>query len=205
MGGTWHVEGQLNEHICATALYYYSNVNITDSTLAFRQQSNAEDATEMPYEQDEHAFLTDIFGCRNYEPGVQNVGGVHTREGRLLTFPNILQHQVQPFGLKDSTKPGHRKILALFLVDPHMRVLSTANVPPQQKEWWVERLDEVRTGLDKLPRELKDEVFNEVKDGFPISLKEAKELREELMEERKAFEIKHDSAFKAIEFSLCEH
>lgn len=28
-GGSWHVEGQLNEHICATALFYYDNENIT--------------------------------------------------------------------------------------------------------------------------------------------------------------------------------
>ncbi|KAL1979846.1 hypothetical protein VTN96DRAFT_5054 [Rasamsonia emersonii] len=39
-GGSWHVEGQLNEHICATALYYYSNENITPSTLSFRQRAD---------------------------------------------------------------------------------------------------------------------------------------------------------------------
>jgi hypothetical protein len=36
-GGSWHVEGALNEHICASALYYYDQENITDSSLAFRQ------------------------------------------------------------------------------------------------------------------------------------------------------------------------
>lgn len=36
-GGSWHVEGMLNEMICATALYYYDCENITDSHLAFRQ------------------------------------------------------------------------------------------------------------------------------------------------------------------------
>lgn len=35
-GGTWHVEGQLNEHICASAIYYYDSDNITTSQLAFR-------------------------------------------------------------------------------------------------------------------------------------------------------------------------
>ncbi|KAJ3513910.1 hypothetical protein NLJ89_g2677 [Agrocybe chaxingu] len=203
-GGSWHVEGQLNEHICATALYYYSNENIADSTLAFRQQSST-GTYGMNYAQDEHAFLEIIYGCSNNDPGVQFVGGVHTREGRLLTFPNILQHQVQPFGLKDASKPGHRKILALFLVDPHIRVLSTANVPPQQRDWWAERVGEACTGLDRLPQELKDEVFSEVQGGFPISLEEAKELRKELMEERKRFQVKHHSAFEYLQFSLCEH
>lgn len=39
-GGSWHIEGQLNEHICASALYYYDSDNITESFLAFRQKTN---------------------------------------------------------------------------------------------------------------------------------------------------------------------
>ena len=107
-----------NERIVATALYYYSSENITRSSLAFRQLSSAEAMGEIRYGQDVHDFLSDVFGCENNEGSVQEVGGVETREGRLLTFPNTLQHQVQPFELQDKTKPGHRKILALFLVDP---------------------------------------------------------------------------------------
>lgn len=41
-GGSWHVEGSLNEHICATALYYYDSENVTDSRLAFRQSYDTE-------------------------------------------------------------------------------------------------------------------------------------------------------------------
>ncbi|KAB8227601.1 uncharacterized protein BDW43DRAFT_316654 [Aspergillus alliaceus] len=44
-GGSWHVEDQMNEHICATALYYFSSYNITDSRLAFRQESDMKRAT----------------------------------------------------------------------------------------------------------------------------------------------------------------
>lgn len=33
-GGSWHVERALNERIVATSLYYYSNENITNSTLS---------------------------------------------------------------------------------------------------------------------------------------------------------------------------
>jgi hypothetical protein len=47
-GGSWHVEGQLNEKICATALYYYDCENVTDSYLAFRGQVETEDLHEMP-------------------------------------------------------------------------------------------------------------------------------------------------------------
>lgn len=42
-GGSWHVEGALNEHICATALYYYDQQNITESHIAFRQSVDTEE------------------------------------------------------------------------------------------------------------------------------------------------------------------
>jgi hypothetical protein len=45
---------------------------------------------------------------------------------------------VSPFQLADPTKPGHRRFIALWLVDPHVRIVSTANVPPQQQSWWLE-------------------------------------------------------------------
>jgi hypothetical protein len=196
-----------NEHICATALYYYSNENIEDSNLAFRQQSSTEaaDAFRPHYEQDYHDWFPAIFGCESGGPGIQFVGNVETREGRLLTFPNILQHQVQPFSLVDRTKPGHRKILALFLVDPYLPILSTANIPCQQRDWWRDHIAQLGTNLDQLPVELQDAVFDGVTDDFPFGPDEAKDLRLELMDERKAFAITQDEAFKGFEFSLCEH
>jgi len=125
-----------------------------------------------------------------------------------LTFPNILQHRVQPFKLADPTKPGHRKILALFLVDPGIRIISTANVPPQQRDWWSESVvkDFAKSGkaLGKLSPELKDKVFESV-DDFPISMEEAKEIRLRLMEERKKYVVQNVRAFESHEFSLCEH
>ena len=107
--------------------------------------------------------------------------------------------------IKYASKPGHRKILALFLVDPHLKVLSTANVPCQQRDWWREHIAQLSTRLDLLPVELWDAVFDGVIDDFPFSLDEAKDLRLKLMDERKAFVIRHDEAFKGMEFSLCEH
>src|SRR5205823_2246930 len=117
--------------------------------------------------------------------GLQDIGSVEAREGRLLTFPNLLQHRVEPFRLADPTKPGHRKILALFLVDPNIRIISTANIPPQRRDWWGREIRDTNT-LPMIPGEIQDMVVEHV-DGFPISLREAKELREELMEERRIF------------------
>ncbi|GLB44156.1 putative protein of unknown function (DUF4246) [Lyophyllum shimeji] len=114
-GGTWHVEGQL--HICASAIYNYDSDNLTTSRVAFRQQSNVQRAElKMSYPQGDHDFLEEVFGCEQGGSGVQDLVTVDNPEGRLLTWPNILQHQVQPFNLVDSSKSGHRKIPALFLV-----------------------------------------------------------------------------------------
>lgn len=204
-----------NEHIVATSLYYYSCENITTSTLSFRHQFEAEYATELDYPQDYHDWLPIIFGCDKHGGAVQFLGSVETREGRLLTFPNTLQHRVEPFELADPTKLGHRKIVALFLVDPNIKVISTANVPCQQQDWWWEAVQAVHlredlaagrtsgSGVASFPQELQDQILTGV--DFPISLKDAKALRLELMEERKHFVIKNNEAFEEASFSLCEH
>ena len=48
------------------------------------------------------------------------------------------QHRVSGFKLADPTKPGYRRFLALWLVDPNLRIISTANVPPQRQDWWLD-------------------------------------------------------------------
>lgn len=127
------------------------------------------------------------------------------REGRLLTFPNIVQHRVSPFSLADKSKPGHRKILALFLVDPHVRIISSANVPPQQYDWNRGKMDLIDRMLSqRLPPELQDIVRKDIPRPF-MTMKEAKEYRLELMEERGAQTEKTNKAFNQGEFSLCEH
>jgi hypothetical protein len=40
------------------------------------------------------------------------------------------QHQASSFKLVDPTKPEYRRSIALWLVDPTLRIISTANVPP---------------------------------------------------------------------------
>ncbi|KAL1977716.1 hypothetical protein VTN31DRAFT_575 [Thermomyces dupontii] len=204
-GGTWHIEGQLNEHICATALYYYSNENITESTLKFRHRVNEFAFEDIVYEQNRHGFVKKVFGLNPRGPLVQYLGKVVTKEGRLLTFPNILQHCVSPFRLADSSKPGHRKILALFLVDPSRRIISTANVPPQQMDWWNARSELIEPTLrSKLPPELQNMVMDDL--YMPdMTLEEAKALREELMAERRIKSDEANEAYEEGDFNLCEH
>ncbi|KAJ5141692.1 hypothetical protein N7476_004450 [Penicillium atrosanguineum] len=212
-GGSWHIEGQLNERICATAIYYYDSENITQSTLSFRHRAGKDLADDFYYEQGRHEFLQQVYGF----PGsgtdfgdspdgiTQDLGGVVCREDRLLTFPNVLQHRVSPFSLADRSKPGHRKILALFLIDPNVRIISSANVPPQQEEWSQGRRKLIDGLLgERLPAELQEIVRQDL--PMPVmSLEEAKKYRLELMKERSVKSEDHNQGFTRGEFSLCEH
>ncbi|KAG0222978.1 hypothetical protein BGW41_005771 [Actinomortierella wolfii] len=120
-GGTWHVEGRANENIVASGIYYYKSENISTSRLNFPQA-----------EQNDDCGIKYMYDLVNEEALSQPLDGIVTKEDRCIVFPNIFQHQVQPFSLADSTKPGSRGILVFFLVDPSRRILSTTHVPPQQ-------------------------------------------------------------------------
>lgn len=93
------------------------------------------------------------YGDPNEENAILNLGSIITRQGRFVAFPNVLQNRVEPFTLADKKKPGHRKILAMFLVDPHTRVLSTRQVPPQNRSWWADEVRQIRP-FARLPEEL---------------------------------------------------
>ncbi|MFI6412026.1 DUF4246 domain-containing protein [Streptomyces sp. NPDC050585] len=171
-GGSWHVEGMLNERIVSTGIYYWDSENITESRLGFRA------ALDDPYyEQNDDNGVREVYGLENEDALNQELGSVPTPAGRCLAFPNVLQHRVGSFRLADPTRPGHRKILAFFLVDPSEPIVSTSDVPPQQP--WA--------------------------DTSTMTLEQAKEYREQLMQERKFFVDEHNEQLFEREFSLCEH
>ncbi|KAK2030999.1 hypothetical protein LX32DRAFT_614454 [Colletotrichum zoysiae] len=206
-GGSWHIEGQLHEHICATALYYYDNENVTESRLAFRTNANKErflhsGQTGLIYEHNDFDSLDRTFKIDSRGSITQDLGSVLTREDRLLAFPNVYEHRVAPFELVDKTKPGHRKILALFLIDPAVPIISTANVPPQQCGWWEEGWMP-DSPLAPLPSELTNMVFDHL--DFPISLEKAKKIREELMAERTGTNSREVSDHRTDYWTFCEH
>lgn len=203
-GGTWHVEGQLNEHIVGTALFYYDSDNITDCHLDFRTVADREELSlELSYMQGDEHNISRAFAIDPSGDAIQDIGSVLTRPGRALFFPNLYQHHVSPFSLADPTRPGHRKILALFLVDPAIPIVSTANVPPQQYHWWAR---ETRLGngrLGPLPPEVKNMVLDQ--SDWPIEEKEAKQTRENLMDERTVLVQESEDDLRLNTFSFCEH
>ncbi|KAF8601420.1 hypothetical protein BDV93DRAFT_475556 [Ceratobasidium sp. AG-I] len=198
-GGTWHVEGMSNESIAVSGIYYYEQENISESRLAFRT------AVEQPedYGQDDHRGCMLTWGVDRDDPCVQDLGSVVTSQHRCIAFPNNYQHQVSPFELVDKTQPGHRKIVALFLVDPALRKPSTTTVPPQQQDW---RLN--ATAANSILKErFAPEIINWIDslgDGT-MSRKEAEEYRLELMDERTVFVEKNTERVYSVGFSMCEH
>ncbi|KAG5808941.1 hypothetical protein H9Q74_008892 [Fusarium xylarioides] len=186
--GSWHLEGQMNEKIAATALYYFDSENVMPSRVSFRMQTSSYLNDKIKTGQDSYNYLERVFGTHLGMQGglarscVQSYGDVDTPEGRLLAFPNVFQNRESSFKLQDPTKPGHRRFIALWLVDPHRRILSTANVPPQQKDW--------RTGSGEVPRGLMD-------------VKEARAHWLKLMDERTAEKAR--AHWESIDYNFCEH
>ncbi|KAM3469603.1 hypothetical protein MY5147_006932 [Beauveria neobassiana] len=209
-GGSWHVEGLLNEHICATALFYYDNENITDSRLEFRSVANREDLTgDLDYAQNDFDSIKRAFGIDPEGSTMQDIGEISTRQGRAIFFPNILQHRVSPFRLKDASRPGHRKIVALFLVDPAIPIISTANVPPQQGDWWRNAEKDGGGGGGGGGGDVKGEggsTLGEtgVADGLMDS-EEASRIMEELMAERTMHQDKANHDLRELDWDFCEH
>jgi hypothetical protein len=112
-----------------------------------------------------------------------HMGSVAMREGRLVAFPNALEHRISPFELVDGTRNGRCRWLTLYLVDPHYRVCSTRNVPPQQHEWWAEAVGQQLRKEGRLSQEIVDQIMRET-DEWPMGVEEALWHRGELVKEQ---------------------
>ncbi|KAJ6578676.1 hypothetical protein DFH09DRAFT_1448754 [Mycena vulgaris] len=186
--GSWHVDGMANEHIIATGIYYYDDHNITESQLSFRVP------TEHPayHERHDGRCMHTLYGIDAQDDCVQKIGSMPIVAGRALSYPNLFEHCVSSFRLTDASKPGHRKILALFLVDPSIiePIASATDVPPQQAVWAADELQcslrDPASLLSRLPQELADLVKAQLSPGF-MTPEEVEIYRLELMKERRGY------------------
>lgn len=153
-GGDWHIEGEKSEQIVASGIYCFHAENITESRVYHRQLSG-----------------------RNLE-----LGSLATPENSLIAFPNVCQHRSGPFKLEDTSKPGFRKILVFFLIDPTTRIISTRNVPPQQLTWFEEELLKIPP-FDRLDAYTVRNITRFLE--CPFSLEEAMSFRNKLIKWRK--------------------
>ncbi|WOO80242.1 uncharacterized protein LOC62_03G003753 [Vanrija pseudolonga] len=179
--GQFHVEGLVNERICASAIYYYDSDNITESRLLF-DGAAVSDQIHCGGDGGKCRNLYDLYVQRLCgDPPSITVGSVESRPGRLVVFPNVFAHRVEPFELKDKGRPGYRKVVGIFLVDPKTPIISTANVPPQQLHWALD--DSPLNVVDtKLPPEISTLVYEDL--GCPYNLQEAHKISNDSMEYR---------------------
>ena len=203
------LEAQRNEHIVPTAAYIYSSENTNTPKISFRQPSWMHeydyDFKEDSCVEPETIFASmcavfafaqsaaaeqkalDTYEDRCFIPGEQTLGSVFLPLGHLVALPNTLQHRLEPLSLLDRERPGHLRILLLYLVDPHYRIASTANVPPQQHEWWADAVldNGVFAGqwAESVPREIR-QMIDEATEEWPMGRAEARWVKAEVERER---------------------
>ena len=192
-GEEWHVQGQRNERICATAIYVYGAHNTTPVRLSFRKRVHVEEATIAKDYIQEAPWAPEIYGARHGDAAIQHLGDIHLREARLVTYPNIFQTRLMPFELLDKSKAGHVKLLIVHLIDPQRRIMSTSMVPPQRRDWWAEEVRRTNARLWRLPTEIWDRIVESVED-YPIGMEEGEAIRREFMNERAGYQRKHTEA-----------
>lgn len=140
-GTSWHVEGTTTENILATWILYLEEENVTDSFIEFRVPVNDPD-----YEQGDDEGVQILYGLSSGDALLQKLGQVQTCVGRILCFPNTLQHRVLPFALRDTSKPGKRSFLLFWITGPSSspsssrplgeRETTTMLVAPRQRHWY---------------------------------------------------------------------
>ena len=189
-GEEWHIQGQRNERICATALYVYGALNTTPAQISFRRRVHVEEALLVKDYIQEPPWAPDIYRARHGDPIIQHMGDVHLREGRVITYPNIFQTLLMPFELMDKSKPGYVKLLIVHLIDPQRRMMSTSMVLPQRRDWWAEEVRRKIARLWRLPMEIWDRIVDSVED-YPVGFEEGKAIRQEFMAERAEYQKNH--------------
>lgn len=202
-------EGLRNDRIAATSLFVVEAKNITPPRIAFEHEDKIHAgefeckipnvmATVLDVERFEQFGHFELFE-ENREPprALHTFGSIPLQEGRLLSWPATFRSRREPFGLADPTRPGNLTTVKIRLVDPHYRICSTRNVPPQQHDWWATEAGQA-AGLNKsLPAELVQLVMKET-DRWPISREVAERLREELRRD-------HERKRKAVDECVGYH
>jgi len=185
----WHIDGMLNDHIVAGAILVVESTNTKPAEMEFRVEADLNlDLLNCGYLSEEELMaLEKVYGLQRHpwkvddcEQAVQNLGVMKIPAGRVVAYPNVLQHRLRPLELVDPSRPGHQYMLTCFLVDPHYRVCSTKNVPPQRHDWWIDEITRL-CNWPWLPAEIYTEItqHDDVYD-FPVGKRRAKEWKERM-------------------------
>ena len=170
-----------NEHICAAGFLTFDSENMKGASMEFRNIVDTDTLGEVEHEPTDFIWLKQVYGLENGEPAVQRTGSIRTRIGRMIMFPSTIQHRMTKFELEDKSKPGYSRSLVFYLVDPNIRVISTANIPPQRLDWTMDiedgkDIESLRDAMAKAALDNKDK-----KGDMPMSLTEAQEAQLEVV------------------------
>ncbi|KAJ6036599.1 Protein of unknown function DUF4246 [Penicillium herquei] len=137
-----HVAGILNDHVVSTAVCYFDIENIKDAKVSFQQETliDSDDFNISKYAAMNRLFDVPEWSCDDdnpcYPDALQTMGSIPiSQNGQFLAWPNTLRSKAEPFSIADPLQPGHLRFATLWLVDPHYRICSTQNVPPQDGSW----------------------------------------------------------------------
>ncbi|KGO38628.1 Protein of unknown function DUF4246 [Penicillium expansum] len=175
-GGDSHhnVTGILNEHIVSTATCYFDMHNIKDAKVSFQQETKiySYDYNIAYFEVMDRLFDVPEWQWDSDDPdplnALQTMGSIPiSRNGQVIVWPGTLRSKAEPFSLADPLRPGYLRFATLWLVDPHYRICSTQNVPPQDPSW-VDTSQSMKT----------------VGEDESMTLAEAVEVRNQMRQER---------------------
>ncbi|KAJ2821899.1 hypothetical protein GGI24_004086, partial [Coemansia furcata] len=170
--------------IIATGIYFYDVVNISQCSLKFRETFNANHTASNDNDCHSIQIAYDIDGDLSEKRTriSQELGNVDIKDGFCVVFPNTYQYKMPRITQEIASKPGHCKMLMFYFVDPATRIPSTEVVPPQQRDWWMEDVLS-HEPFRSFPLLVVDSIMNKI--DYPISLKDAKQIRLEMEAEVK--------------------
>jgi hypothetical protein len=200
---SFHPDGQLNEHVVATALVFFDVENVTPLRVLFCRAARLRACELADHKHEDLGALMEVFGPLEYYNDeedaapclarelsrMRDMGSVGAwcssvrRKGRLVAFPSALHYRLGECELVDRDRPGRARFLALHLVDPNYRVCSTRNVPPQRPDWWAyDVAKKAPVSAKGLPQELIDQILEDAKVGM-MGAEEAEEIRRDVCRE----------------------
>jgi hypothetical protein len=182
--GSWHVEGMPHENIIASGIYYIAaSENIINNHLAFRRLN------------DEHRYYGEHGREGEEVELVEDIGAVDTPTGTVLVWKNDLQHQVGPLTVQD--EPNEQ---------PNKKKKSTTPAVPSSPPVAPS------TGIRKIlcfflvspaNRIVSTKIVPEQQNI--LSLEEAMEHRQNLMNERKYIAKRDAEDWESRTYTFCEH
>lgn len=163
--------------------------------MEFRNMAETASLSEVDHEPNDFIWLRQVFGLENGEPAIQAPGAIRAKPGRCIMYPSTIQHKFTRFELEDKTKPGHARALVFLLVDPNIRIISTANIPPQRLDWTINIPDSEENLKDVMAKAALDNRSS--RGNMPFTLDEALENRVKVLRDIMEFTRYQHVAFES--------